>query len=129
MELLETLWQLVVVLCSLVREILELALRWSLVIVWIAWWLWGVNWKRAWPVLRAGAWAPLLLLMLLVALVWSQLSPSDLQIANFLARLGMVAFWVGVALLCGALQGAFGWEPAEINLEPPAVGHGHGAHH
>lgn len=136
MELLETLWQLVLVLLTLVREVAELALRWGLVIAWIAWWLWGVNWKNAWARLREGAWAPLVLLMVLVALVWSRISPGDLHflglltIPSFWAQLTMVGFWVGVAFFCGWLQGVFGWEPAEVNLEPPAVAHGaHHAHH
>ena len=136
MELLETLWQLILVLLSLFREVAELILRWGLVIVWVAWWLWGVNWKRAWPRLHAGAWAPLVLLMILVALVWSRLSPGDLHflgllnIPNFWAQLLMVSFWMGVAFFCGWLQGVFGWEPEEISLEPPAAtAHAHHGHH
>src|SRR5262245_52782375 len=100
MELIETLWQLVLGPLSLVKEVAELALRWGLVIAWVAWWLWGVNWKNAWARLREGAWAPLVLLMILIALVWSRISPGDLQflgllnIPNFWAQLIMVAFWI-----------------------------------
>ena len=136
MELLETLWQLILVLLSLARELAALALSWALLIAWVAWWLWGVNWKRAWAALREGAWAPLVLLMILVALAWSRISPGELHflglltIPNFCAQLLMVSFWVGVAFFCGWLQGAFAWEPAEINFDAPAAGHGgHHAHH
>src|SRR5216683_3013877 len=51
--------------------------NWLLLTAWLAWWLWGVNWKQAWAVLAQGAWLPVLLLMIVGALVWSQISPSD----------------------------------------------------
>src|SRR5437588_13113531 len=60
-----------------------LALRWSPLILWITWWLWGVNWKKAWPVLTGGAWLALLLLVVLVALAWSQIAPSHYLLPNF----------------------------------------------
>jgi hypothetical protein len=134
----QTLWQLVVVLGTLLGEIVRFAAGWLLLIVWVVWWLFGVNWKRAWPTLAQGAWAPVVLLMLLSALVWSQIAPSEyaglgfLTIGNFWWQLGGVALLVGVALFCGWLQGVFHWEPAELNLEPPAPaahGHGHDAAH
>jgi hypothetical protein len=62
--------------------------------VWVAWWLGGVNWKKAWPVLAGGAWAPLILLGLIAAGVWSRLDESDLpvdgwfRVPNFLWKLG-----------------------------------------
>jgi hypothetical protein len=122
---------------TLVVAILALALRWSLLLAWAAWWLWGVNWKKLWPALALGAWVPLVLLMVLSALVWSRLDPTDF---NFLGFMTIPNFWwhlCGVTLVvlftfaCGWLQGLMGWEPAEVNLEPPAaVEHGHGhAHH
>jgi hypothetical protein len=61
-------------------EILVLVARWlaawSLLIVWVVWWLWGVNWRKVWPVLAGGAWAPVVLLLLVGALVWSQIAPT-----------------------------------------------------
>jgi hypothetical protein len=104
-------------------------------IAWVAWWLWGVNWKKTWRVLGDGAWAPLLLMMLMVALVWSRLDPADCSclhlftVPTFWWQLGQVSLLVAVAFLCGWLQGVFGWTPEEINLEPPVhAGYDHGHH-
>ena len=137
-ELCNTLLQLVYVLGKLAGEVLGLALAGSLLIAYVAWWLWAVNWKRMWPVLAQGAWAPLVLLMLTSALVWSRISPSDctclpfVTVPNFWWQLGEVGLLVAVALFCGWLQGVFGWTPAEISLEPPVdhgEAHGHGEVH
>lgn len=137
MELWQTLGQLVVTLGTLIVELLQLALRWSLLIAWVAWWLWGVNWKKAWAALAQGAWAPVLLLILAAALVWSRLAPGTcdcfgVRIPNFWWQLGGVSLLAALTLLCGWLQGFFGWTPAEVHLEPPAAadhGHDHGHGH
>jgi hypothetical protein len=135
-ELSQTLAQLVAVLGKLIIELLALALHGALLIFWLAWSLWGINWKKVWPVLAQGAWAPGVLIVVLAALAWSRLVPSDcgclgfMTVPNFWWQLGAVGLIVAVTLFCGWLQGVFHWEPAEINLEPPApaaVDHGH--HH
>jgi hypothetical protein len=108
-----------------------------LLIAWVALWLWAVNWKHAWPVLSRGGWAPLVLLMVMAALVWSRLAPGQDNFPGLVVgadvwwKLGGVGIAVAVALFCGWLQGYFGWTPAEIELEPPAhPDHGHGhVHH
>jgi hypothetical protein len=121
------------------RIVLELLLKfvlsWSLLIVWLAWWLCGVNWKKAWPILAQGAWAPVVLIMVSAALVWSQIAPRTctclglFEVPNFWWQLGDVSGLTGLALVCGWLQVAMGWTPAEINLDPPvAASHEH-AHH
>ena len=133
-ELFQTVVELVTVLCRLVVEVLQLGLTWSLLLVWVAWWLWAVNWKHTWKVLGAGAWAPVVLICLMVAGVWSQVRPSELVVtpgfilSNFWWQLGAVSSLLGSALFCGWLQGYFGWTPAEIDLEPPAHAPAH-AHH
>ena len=134
----QSLWQIVLDLGSLSVELLALALTWSLLIAWVAWWLLAVNWTKAWPVLARGAWAPLVLLMLVSALVWSRISPTDcgclgfVTIPNFWWQLGAVGLLAAVTFFCGWLQGLFHWAPAEISLEPPAPdpshGHAHGHH-
>lgn len=98
----------------------------------VVWCLWGINWRRAWPILAEGGWAPLVLIGLMAAFVWSRVWPTPalvlgtLLVPNFLWQLGAVAILIGVALFCGWLQVRFGWEPAEIDFEPPAHSHGHG---
>jgi hypothetical protein len=139
-ELWHTLQQLATVLGSLLVEVLALALRWSLAIAWAAWWLWAVDWRKLWPVLGQGAWAPVSLFALLGALVWALWFPSayslagigltDREIPNFSWQLLAVAFLLGTAAFCGWVQRLYHWEPAEIVLEP--VGghamHGHDPH-
>ncbi len=106
--------------------------------LWCVWFLWGVNWKKLAPVLMGGAWAAVVLLMLVAASAWSRIMPADhllfdlVPIPNFWWQLGYVTALVLVALFCGWLQGVFGWTPREIDLEPPAYGHhdhGHGHDH
>jgi hypothetical protein len=102
--------------------------------LWCAWWLWTPDWKKVWPVLAAGAWVPVVLLMVLSALAWSMISPSScnclgfVTLPNFWWQLGSVSALTVLALFCGWLQGQLGWTPAEVEIEPPAAepGHGHG---
>lgn len=130
-DLFQTLVELVTVALRLVVEVLQLGLTWSLLLVWIAWWLWAVNWKKAWRVLGDGGWAPLVVIGLIAAGVWSQVRPTNLvvtpnfAIINFWWQLGAVALLIGSAFFCGWLQGYFGWTPAEIDVEPPAHHAGH----
>jgi hypothetical protein len=137
-ELWHTLEQLVVTLFYLVIDLLRIGLHWWLLLLWVAWWLCGVNWQKAWPVLARGAWVPVVLITLMAGLVFSQVWPSEyrlfglVRIPNFWWQVGAVSLWVGSALFCGWLQGVFGWAPPEIDLEPPAPtthGHGHGHGH
>jgi hypothetical protein len=103
-------------------------------VLWCIWWLWGVNWKRAWPTLAQGGWAPVLLLMAVATMAWSRLQPGPcgclgfVTIPNVWWQLGSVCALVAAALFCGWLQGYFGWAPPEYSLEPPPV-HGNGHDH
>jgi hypothetical protein len=135
LELWQTLVELANILLRLIGDLLRVGLQWSLLIAWVAWWLWGVNWHKAWEVLAQGAWVPVGVLLVATALVWSQISPSDctclgfVTVPNFWWQLGGVGLLAATALFCGWLQGVFGWAPAEVDLEPPAaVDHGHGHH-
>ena len=124
MNILQILWQLVLAGGQLLVETFSLALQWLPLIAWVAWWTFGVNWRKTREALKQGAWAPLVLLMLLVALVWSQLAPSSwswqtITLPNFWWQLGVVTIIVGLTFLCGAVQDAAGWTPPEINLDPP----------
>ena len=131
----ESLRQLGIILLRLLGELGGFLFAWSLLIAWIAWWLWGVNWKKAWPVLAQGAWVPVVLLMVVGALVWSRITPEPCEclrvvtIPNFWWQLGGVSTLAAIALFCGWVQGVLGWAPADIDLAPPLPGqvptHGH----
>ncbi|MCI0684200.1 MAG: hypothetical protein L0Y71_18990 [Gemmataceae bacterium] len=133
MTILDTLRELLSNLGDLAYQLAALAWQHILLILWVIWWLWGVNWQRAWPVLRQGAWAPLILLMAASALVWSRIAPAScdclaiVTIPNFWWQLGYVGMLVALMFFCGWLQGVFHWAPADVNLDPPA--HGHDDHH
>ena len=135
MAIQDTLRQLLVDLGTLAYELFTLGWHYILFILLIVWSLWGVNWSRAWAALRQGAWAPLILLMVVTALVWSRISPTScdclqiVTIPNFWWQLGYVAMLVAIIFFCGWLQAVFHWAPAEVDLNPPAAhGHDH-AHH
>jgi hypothetical protein len=134
-DLLANLWQLVVAFGTVLVNLLAIGLHWLLLIVWIAWWLWGVNWRRAWPVLATGAWVPVALLGIVAALVWSRLAPSTCDclgfavVANFWWQLGAIALLAAIALFCGWLQEVFGWAPQEVSFEVPAIDDTHGHEH
>jgi hypothetical protein len=106
------------------------------VLVWMAYWLWAVDWKKLWPVLARGAWVPCVLLGLIAATAWSRLAPGPchylgvLTVPNFWGQLGSVATLMALALFSGWLQGQLQYSPPEISIEPPpAPGHGHGHAH
>lgn len=104
-------------------------------LVWMAFWLFAVNWKKVWPILSEGAWAPVVLLGFLSALVWAQLSPTCRLVPllpHFWHQLAGVGLVIGAALFSGWLQGLLHYSPVEIAVEPPAHhdhGHGHGHDH
>ncbi len=135
-DIFHTLVQLVASLLTLIVEIGALALSNALLIAWVAWWLFGVDWSKAWGVLAKGGWAVVVLLTVIAALAWASLAPGtfdgwgSVPIPNFWWQLGAATLIVLLALFCGWLQGVLGWAPAEINLEPPAVAHAeHHGHH
>lgn len=131
-----SIWQnltlLLQTLLALVLQLASLGFHWLLWIVVAAVCLWGVNWKKMRHMLAVGGWAPALLLIFLIAFVWSRIVPGACEscgLPNFWWQLGYVAMLAAVAMFCGWLQSVFHWTPHEINLEPPAHGHGHGHGH
>ena len=131
MEILNTLRQLGGNLVDLGTDLFPIAVPVCLLIAWVAWWLWAVNWWKAFPALQGGAWLPLVLLIVVSALVWSRIAPSGYNflglatLPNFWWQLVAVSLYVGIALFCGYLQIYFQWTPAEIPVGPP-TGHGDG---
>lgn len=100
----------------------------------IAWCLWAVNWKIAWPVLGVGGWIPFVLILMMTAKVWSLIDRRALPIAgvtlhNYWWQLMATGIVAGIVLFCGYLQGQMRFEPATVDLDPPAHDHhGHDDH-
>jgi hypothetical protein len=121
-------------LVTLIGQLASLGFHWLLWIAWAAWCLWGVNWKKTRHVLAIGGWAPAILLIILVAIVWSRLDARaanclGVPVQNFWWQLGYVSMLAAIAMICGWLQSVFHWTPHDINLDPPAHGHGHSHGH
>jgi len=111
-----------------------LVLELFLLLAWVGWWLCAVNWVKAWDWLAQGAWMGVVLLVVLGAIVWSQIAPSELSlgighIANFWWQLGATTLLACLALFCGWLQGVLGWLPDEVPIYPEGATaddtHGH----
>ena len=106
----------------------------ALLSVWVGWCLGAIDWRKLWPRLADGAWAPLVLLTLMIAGVWSWISPGactclGITIPSLWWHLLATALLVGLGLVCGWLQILAGWHPTEVELHPAAVhGQGHEDH-
>jgi hypothetical protein len=113
-------------------SVLLMLLPWAL---WCVWWLFAVNWRKAWPMLAEGGWVPVVLLMIVASLAWAMIDARScdclgvMVVPNGWWQLGTVITLAALALLCGWLQGYFAWTPPEISVEPPPVTHEHHAHH
>ncbi len=126
--------QLCIALGAFLVDVAALLFSWSLLIVWLALCLWGINWQKVWGVLARGAWLPAVLILIVTALVWSRIAPGDcsclgfVTVGNFWWQLGYVGLLAAITLFCGWVQGYFGWQPVEIDLDAVAVpdtGHEH----
>ena len=107
-------------------------------IAFIVFCLFAIHWRKMWAALREGAWIPLVLLLVLVALLWSQIAPRELSVfgyfslPNFWWQLSAALFVAGIGLFIGWIQDRYGWYPQEVPVEPPQhahVDHGHDGHH
>lgn len=129
-----SIWQnlvtLLMTLLLLIGQLAAVGFHFILWIVWAAVCLWGINWKKTRHALAHGGWAPAMLLMVLVALIWSRLDSTPLPgfgwLPNFWWQLLYVVMLAAFAMFCGWLQTVFGWTPAHLDLDPPAHAHAHG---
>lgn len=127
LELFASVWQLITVLASIVVQLLYLTLQNLLLVVYVAWALLAVNWPKVWPTLKAGAWAPLVLIVLIAAMVWTFLEPMGPW--GYWWHLGGVSLIVAGAFFCGWLQVLLGWTPPDLSFEPNLEAHGDHGHH
>ena len=86
-----TIWQNLVLLVetvlALLAQLATLGFHWLLWIFSAAVCLWAINWKKARHMLAVGGWAPAVLIILLIALVWSRLVPGPGPVS------GLPNFW------------------------------------
>ena len=101
-----SIWQTVALLVQTLGDLAvqlgTLGAHWLLWIVWAAWWLGAVNAKKTRHVLAIGGWAPAILLILVIALVWSRLEP---RACNCLGFVTLPNFWwqLGYVSMLGAI--------------------------
>jgi hypothetical protein len=133
-ELLTLLVEILSNLGTLVLVLFGWLVHWWIAVAWFAWWLWGVDWNRVWPVLARGGWAVLVLLLVIAALAWSETAPREFPDAgpfafsNFWWHLAAVSALVALTLFCGWLQLMFRWEPAPTALDDSEERHDDSAH-
>ena len=130
-SLLDVVWSLLNVIVNLARVILP----WLPLLAWIGFWTFAVNWAKAFPILRKGGMAGVILLMFVAVLVWGAVAPPvdgkhvmlGLSVSNYAGKFIYVTMLTCIALLCGSAQlsGAFG-RLCEFPEEPTEDDHGHG---
>lgn len=104
-ELILALSDLVVALGSLLLPVIPLA-------VWIAFWLFAVNWVKLRQALLSGGMFGLLLIGLVMILVWGVVAPPQegvhnflgLKLSNFVGKTVLVTGLACIMLLCGSVQ-------------------------
>lgn len=112
MEVLQSLWNVVVAVAQLLLELVAFIAPWAPLIAWIAFWLLAVNWKKLYPILMDGGLVGVVLIALMAILVWSVISePADgyhhlygLQVSNIVGKTVYVTCLTVIAFLCGTVQ-------------------------
>jgi hypothetical protein len=118
-------------LLRLIEQLAVLGFQYALWLLFAAICLWAINWKKTRHVLAIGGWVPALLLILLIAIVWSRIDPRPCAVCglpNFWWQLGYTSMLAAIAMVLGWVQSVMHWTPHEFNLDPPAHAHGHGGH-
>ncbi|TWT56711.1 hypothetical protein KOR42_00650 [Thalassoglobus neptunius] len=112
MELLHSLWAVVVAVANLLVALVIFVAPWVPLLAWIAFWLCAVNWRRLYPVLMKGGMIGVVLIGLIAMLVWSMVSFPDggvhrlygLEVSNMVGKMVYVTSLTVIAFLCGSVQ-------------------------
>ena len=112
MELLTSLWNVVVALAALVVALGQFILPWTPLIAWVAFWLLAVNWRELYPILMRGGAIGVGLIGLTTVLVWATVSPPvdgvhhllGLEVSNHYGKVVYVSSLIVIAFLCGSVQ-------------------------
>lgn len=145
--------QLFAALADLAIAIFAMLLEHWAAVAWIAFFLFFVRWPDLRTQLTRGAAVAAFLLYILAAFVWGVCSKPihlafdpnvDPMGVSILEKFGLLALWIAVAFICGALQDHWKLTPAEVEIAGPPEGpagghdahgghghggHGHGSHH
>ncbi len=135
MELLLSLWNVVVALAAVVVALVQFLIPWIPLIAWVAFWLLAVNWKKLYPILMRGGILGVVLTGLMVIAIWSLISSPaggshfmyGLQVSNVVGKTVYVTSLTVIAMLCGSVQ-LSGCCDAYCKLEEAhveEVSHGH----
>ena len=81
-------------------------------LLWIAFWLFAVDWTRLRSILLKGGWVAILLIGLMVILIWGVVAPPPtgyhsvlgLHVSNFVGKTVYVTCLFFITALCGVLQ-------------------------
>ncbi|CAK9030972.1 Uncharacterized protein SCF082_LOCUS19426, partial [Durusdinium trenchii] len=112
MEVLISLWNLIVALADLIVAVIGVVAPWAPLIAWIAFWLFAVNWAVLYPILvERGGIVGVILIALMAVLVWGTIAPTEaghemfgLAVSNFVGKTVYVTSLLVIAFLCGSVQ-------------------------
>jgi len=139
MDVIQSLWQVIEAFAGLLLSILALLAPWTPLLLWIAFWLYAVNWRKLYPLLMQGGLIGVLLIAFLAILVWSSIAvPTGdgmhhvygLKVSNLVGKTVYVSSLLVIAFLCGTVQlsGTCG-RLCRFEDAAPAVVHREHAHH
>lgn len=144
--LLSSLKELLFALTDLVAAVGTLLLPAIPLAIWIAFWLFAVNWVKLRAAILSGGMFGLFFIGLVAMLVWGVVAPPPegvhnflgLKLSNFVGKFVLVSGLACIALLCGSVQLSgfcaswcqFEDDSAEGELHAALHGHGddHGGH-
>lgn len=138
MDLLTALINLFHALVSLVGALALAILPWAPLLLFIAFWLLAVNWRKLYPILfLRGGIIGVFLLYVMIILAWGVVAPPEqgthsmlgLTVSNFVGKMIYVTFLFVIAGLCGTVQlsGAFNRYLPFVEVEEPSPYRGSGA--
>ena len=112
MEVLQSIWNVVVAVANLLVELVQFIAPWTPLLAWIAFWLLAVNWKVLYPILMKGGMIGVVLTSLMAILIWSMISEPEtgmhrlygLNVSNEVGKTIYVTSLVVIAFLCGSVQ-------------------------
>ncbi|WP_437225776.1 hypothetical protein SH661x_004231 [Planctomicrobium sp. SH661] len=109
---LEQFGAVLVALGGLIVALVQAILPWTPLLLWIAFWLLAVNWRKLYPVLWQGGIFGVILIALMAVMVWAAVAEPEggshhlagLVVDNFAGKFVYVSGLTVIAFLCGTVQ-------------------------